>query len=328
MQLDTLSVPDSIRESTDFVTAHATHVHIDTTALTPLAARIRGRLEQGTDDLLTAFGTTGDLARDCNVICFETACNFYFWSESPDSKWRVLRGGTPVGGWYGLAACFQNAIDRHVPVDDAAWMAQLSIETARDLFAGTGTPLPLLEQRVNNIVEFATYLQKNYDGQALKFLEAQGFSAPKIAEAVTCDLASFRDGAWYKGRWVWLLKRAQILASDLAQLSSVYPEFVIQDTEQLTAFADYRLPQLLRHYNVFTYSADFSRLVDHQRIVPAGSEAEIEVRAATIGACDLLAAELPGYTSAQVDLGLWLLSQDMRGQAGLKPHHHTPGYFY
>lgn len=328
MDLETLTLPKSVIESADFVMTHASHVTIHDEQLQVVAKKVTERLARGIDTVEDAFGSTGILEHDVNVISFETACNFYFWGEKNATTWKSNANGQNVGGWYGLAACFANAIARGIPVHDANWMATLTVEKARDIFTGSGSQIPLLEQRVNNIVEMATSLLRHYDGQALNLVIANDYSAPRIAEEVVRMLPSFRDGAMYHGKWSWILKRAQILPSDLSQLSAAYPDFVITDCDQLTAFADYRLPQILRYYKAISYSAQLAHTVDSGRILPSGSDEEIEIRAATITACERLKRYLPTVSSASIDLGLWLLSQDLRHNPDLQPHHRTPGYFY
>lgn len=122
------------------------------------------------------------------------------------------------------------------------------------------------------------------------------------------------------------MKRAQILSSDLSQLTRAYPEFRITDCEKLTAFADYRLPQVLEHLGSLVYTKDLTKTIQSGRIITSGNVLELEIRAATIVAVEEIKKLLPNRTSADVDLGLWLLSQDLR--TDMPMYHRTPGYFY
>jgi hypothetical protein len=96
----------------------------------------------------------------------------------------------------------------------------------------------------------------------------------------------------------------------------------------LTAFADYRLPQVLRHLGALEYSMSLAAVVDNGMVLPANSPPEMEIRASTIEACERLKRYLPEQTSADIDLGLWLMAQDMRADPALLPHHRTPGQNY
>lgn len=328
MDYRNVTLPDDVLDGAQFVCDNARYVRIDQTQLAAVAERITARLEKGIDSVEESFGSAGSLERDANMVFFETAVNFYFWAADDAHKWKIDINGKPTGGWYGLAGSFARAVKAGLPVYDATWMSELTPERARELFAGEGSQIPLLEQRVNNIVEAAQLLLRKYDGSVLNFVAAGEYSAPKISELTVRELPSFRDGCWYEGRWVWFLKRAQILASDLQQLSAKYPDFVITDTDKLTAFADYRLPQLLRHFGVLVYDSELADVVDDMRILPSGSPQEAELRAATIIAFERMKQFAPDIPAARLDLGLWLISQDVRGDKNLKPHHRTPTYFY
>ena len=328
MDLAALSIPGSVLDGARHVTAIAHDVQILEDRFTDIADGIRARLAAGIDDVDVAFGSAGTLDRDVNLILFETACNFCFWSERPENAWKVDVDGTAVGGWYGLAACFNSRARGGMPVWDAEWMANLTVERAKQLFSGVSGSIPLIELRVDNIVEAANFVLRKHHGQVLDLLKVADFSAPRIATTIVRELPSFRDGAWYGGKWVWFLKRAQIFPSDLAQLSARYPDFEVANRDQLTAFADYRLPQVLRHLGALEYSSSLAAAVDDGVILPAGSAPEIEIRPCTIEVCERLKSYLPERTSADIDLGLWLMGQDLRADPTLLPHHRTPGQCY
>lgn len=329
MELEKLTIPMSVWDSAEFVISRAEHVCIDEQKLAALVQPVCARFAEGFDAVEDAFGSTGDLDRDINLVFFETAANFCFWAQGPSERWMFRHGDDVSGGWYGLRNAFAAALADGVPVYDAEYVANLTIPQAAELFRGEdGVQIPLLEQRVNNIVETAELLLRDYDGSAKKFVAACGYDAATIAREVTRQLASYRDGAWYAGRWVWILKRAQILANDLAQLTQKYPEFEIRGKNQLTIFADYRLPQVLEHYGVLQYSDTLQYKIDHEQLIASGSPEEIEIRAATLVACRELGELCPNMSIADIDVSLWLLSQDARDSPDLRPHHRTVSYFY
>jgi len=97
----------------------------------------------------------------------------------------------------------------------------------------------------------------------------------------------------------------------------------------LTIFADYKLPQVLRHYHVLEYDSTLAQRIDNQELLPAESEEEIEIRAATIWACELLRRTIQqhGYatTAAEIDLRLWLMGQQL---TEMRPYHRTRTIYY
>ena len=51
-------------------------------------------------------------------------------------------------------------------------------------------------------------------------------------------------------------------------------------------FADYRVPQILRHRGIFVYSDSLSQAVDSEQEMAYSSEFEVELRAATVTTVD------------------------------------------
>jgi hypothetical protein len=93
---------------------------------------------------------------------------------------------------------------------------------------------------------------------------------------------------------------------------------ISHDAANLTAFADYRIPWVLRALGILRYSKDVADAVDSWHLLPTRSAAERAVRAATILACEEIAAHT-GRTAVDVDLLLWA-SQEVSSTA---PFHLT-----
>ena len=100
--------------------------------------------------------------------------------------------------------------------------------------------------------------------------------------------------------------------------------------DKLTAFADYKVPQVLRHLGILHYGPDLSQKVDRMVLIDAGSPEEIEIRANTIWAVELIRQELAQtqkrLRAFEVDWILWNLGQDRRFK--VKPYHRTKTVFY
>ena len=114
------------------------------------------------------------------------------------------------------------------------------------------------------------------------------------------DFTGFRDEAIYNGEQVFFYKRAQILVADLYGALSERsnpcdkistPQFA--NLEQLTMFADYRVPQTLRLVGIFEYGTELSNFIDtakdgvplHNEIPYSGAW-EVEIRANTVVAVE------------------------------------------
>jgi len=140
---------------------------------------------------------------------------------------------------------------------------------------------------------------------------------------------SFRDVSSYHGQPVYFMKRAQICPLDIAITWQLHDHPPLSGVEELTAFADYRVPQALRHLGILRLSPELAEAIDAGRELPMDCEEEIEIRAATIVAVDRMVRALNevGKKAAawQVDCNLWAMarSEDVRVE-----HHRTRTVYY
>jgi hypothetical protein len=99
---------------------------------------------------------------------------------------------------------------------------------------------------------------------------------------------------------------------------------------QLTAFADYKLPQVLRHLGILHYEKELARKVDEGILLEPGGAEEVEIRANTIMAVELIRQELAreenGMRAFEIDWFLWNMGQHESFR--VKPYHRTSTIFY
>jgi hypothetical protein len=144
------------------------------------------------------------------------------------------------------------------------------------------------------------------------------------------EFSSFADVATWRSAAVPFLKRAQILVADLRAIMGGAGVGAIRGMECLTAFADYKLPQRMRALGVLVYDEDLARMVDSYTLIPAGSEQEVEIRAATVWAVEALrralAARGAERTAAAIDERIWVESQSRMPDE--RPYHRTRTIYY
>lgn len=133
-----------------------------------------------------------------------------------------------------------------------------------------------------------------------------------------------------RGRQVFFYKRAQIFVADVWGAFGGGGPGAFHDVQRLTMFADYRVPAQLRTMGILHYATALAEAVDAGRELPAGGEAEVEIRAATVEAVELmrgaLAPSLPGITSVTLDWWLWEAGE--AGKDAQSPHHRTLVPYY
>jgi len=255
--------------------------------------------------------------------------NFCFWPPPGENKWEIFHKGSRYSGYYGLAVSIKKAFESGIPLSGASFLASLTLEHLKEVLGGTGV-LQLMEERLRNLQELGRVLLDKHNGRASEFVAAAGGSAIKLVRMLAADFSSFRDQALYQGQKVFFYKRAQLFASDLHGALGGRGLGSFSDMKELTAFADYKLPQVLRHLGVFTYSPDLAEKVDRMIHLDPGSEEEVEIRANTIWAVELICREMKGLGkevhASDIDCLLWNLGQEDRFRE--KPYHRTTTIFY
>lgn len=255
--------------------------------------------------------------------------NFCFWPAPGKEPWEVEYGGKRFSGYYALAIALKKALEAGFPLTDSNYLATLSMDRLQQILSGRGT-LQLMDMRLENLSELGRMLEENYEGRACELVASARQSAVALARLLGRRLSSFRDVATYGGEKVFFFKRAQLLAADLhgALDESGLGEF--HDMEELTAFADYKLPQVLRHAGILEYENSLAEKVDRTDLLKPGSREEIEIRSSTIWAVELIRKELgdrgKNFMAFEIDWLLWNLGQDDRFRE--KPYHRTITIFY
>jgi hypothetical protein len=188
----------------------------------------------------------------------------------------------------------------------------------------------MMPERLENLRALGEVLLREYEGRASHLVQAAGRSAVSLARILAEKLNSFRDIADYQGKKVYFYKRAQLFAADLHGAFGGKEWGSFRDMEELTAFADYKLPQVLRHAGVLTYEAELASKVDQMIHLEPGSPDEVEIRSNTIRAVDLIREELKqrgkDFRSFEIDWLLWTLGQSDEFRS--KPYHRTATIFY
>lgn len=330
MELKTTSIdPLKVLTSTKEVMDSARFVKINYDRLPSLTQKIKERIDNGLESASLSFGSSGDYERDVQLIFIEDVVNFCFWEEKSKEKWFVEWKGKKIrGGWYALEACFERAITNNVPILDAEYLKSFGKYEAESFFkSSNGIEIPLVEKRIENLREAGNILAKKYNGQFVNVLKEAEFDAVKLVHLIADNFPSFRDIFELDKKKVYFLKRAQIVTFDIGYLNKNNFEKNLKNIDQLTAFADYKIPQMLRMFEILEYSEELAEKVDNYVLIPSGSREEIEIRSACIWGIEMI-RQLLGekYSAGEVDNALWLISQKLSDKT--KPYHRTYSIYY
>jgi len=270
--------------------------------------------------------------RTANWLLLLDALNFCFWSLLGQPRWQVEWHGERLNGYNALAAALTRAMQEGRPLYDAAYLAALDAAELGEILrpAPGSPPIPLFDARLANARETGRVLLERYDGQFANAVLAAGRDAVALAQLLARDFPSFADIADWRGLPVPLLKRAQICVADLAISFNDQGWGELTALDELTAFADYKLPQLLRYEGVLIYAPALASQIDSYTLLPAGSPPEVEIRAATVWAVELLRRALAGRgvvrRASEIDYRLWAESQVALPDE--RPYHRTLTIFY
>jgi hypothetical protein len=262
------------------------------------------------------------------------ALNYCFWpqGENRGVRWRVTWRGVTHDGYDALAAALHRAVvDDGEPIWDPAWLRDIPLETVAHVLRGDpgGPDIPLLNYRMVCFRNLGEPRHHRDAHPADIAIDARG-SADRVVRLVLRRYLAFDDtGSWRRRDGlvlaVPLLKRAQILAADLAGALAGTELAITKDLELLTAFADYKVPQVLRHLGVLRYAEPLARCIHDRQQIPRNHPYEVAIRAGTVQACERIVAATRALggeiTPAELDWRLWRLGQSLPGD--VEPYHRT-----
>ncbi|MBW1797385.1 MAG: queuosine salvage family protein [Deltaproteobacteria bacterium] len=317
-----------VLETTKYVAEKSRLVQIDKQALTRFVRKLLGD-EIRVPPWDPCYHFCDGTEETVSYLLVLDSLNFCFWPPPGKAKWEIEYKSEKLSGYYAIAASLKKVFESGIPVTSSAYLAGLTSDELNRILGGRGE-LQLMGPRLQILNELGQVLLKDYDGKAHRLVEAADNSAAKLARLLAEKFSSFRDIAEYRGHEVFFYKRAQIFAADLhgAFNGKKWGRFGYMDG--LTAFADYKLPQVLRHSGIIRYNGSLAKKVDQQVLLEPGSLEEIEIRANTIWAVELIRQELERMGKVlrafEIDWILWNLGQDDAFRE--RPYHRTISICY
>jgi hypothetical protein len=321
--------PLNVLKSTQSVLENAKFVSFNLAKVGQISNLVSDWLARNPDMAEEEFGLTGNFENDLQLIFIEDVVNFCFWAKKDQPKWQLEwpKGNLVSGGWFGLVACFQRGLAEKIPILDPKFLSEITIDQAKSFFRGSNNiEIPLLKERVANLREAGLILTQKYDRHFINVIDKAKNNAITLVKIICQDFRSFNDYQKFNGKRVFFFKRAQICANDISYVLERNNQEPLKNINLLTAFADYKLPQILRLFGLLKYHPDLAKKIDNYVLIPQGSREEIEIRAVTIWGVELIRQRLKIYTARQIDHALWFISQDKSTQE--KPYHRTRTMYY
>lgn len=310
-----------VLETTKFVVDNAQYVKINKEKITEFCthfeeSHINHWIRQGPYDL-TKLNDKDKL----HLLLVFNSTSFSYWGEP---KWTIEYHGEKFDGSWGMIAALGKAFEKKVPLLNMKWLSALEEKEFERITKGN-VKVPLLKERVAILREVGSILTERYKGDFTNVLKEANEDAMGLLKLIVNTFPSFDDSSQYKSKTIYFHKRAQLLVSDIYQLFNGSNYGKLNDVSQLTACADYKIPWILRKLGILSYSELLAKKVDNKIELQHGSEEEVEIRACTIWANELIKQKLKQKISTidsiHINDHLWLLSQAKSPKD--KPYHLT-----
>lgn len=322
--------PLGILETTAGVLKEAKFVSFDFSLISQITSQLLKFFKKSKyPEVLPHFGFSDQTEKGVQLLLVEDAINFCYWPDPGKERWVVEypKGQISKGGWLTMTLCFTRALKEGKPLWDANYLKNLDKKEAQESFRScNSTEIPLLEERVKCLNEVGTVLLEKYNGQAKNIIEEVNFDAIDLVKIIVRDFPSFCDISNFNGKEIPFLKRAQIFPWDLSLMFNNKSFGRLSRVNELTAFADYKVPQMLRRLGLIRYLPELANKIDNLVPIKSGSQEEVEIRSATIWGVEFLRQEINGATASEIDSALWETSQDANTQE--KPYHRTRTVYY
>lgn len=307
--------------TTRYVIENSKHVKIDQGKIEEFCNSYKGlTMEHWLKDAPFDLSKLENEERLTYLLVFNSV-NFSYWG---DPKWTVLYRGAEYDGAWGMIVTLGRAIENGIPILDPAYLANMSQGNFREIFRGN-VDIPLADTRLEILREVGKVLNERFQGKSYRIMEEAGYDALKLVDLLTGCFPSFGDHSLYDDQIIYFNKRAQLLVSDIYHVFDGKGLGEIGNTDRLTAFADYKIPQSLRKLGIHLYSDDLGSRVDSMSPIPKGSEEEVEIRANTIWAIEFIRRSLQErnieLSSILINDYLWLMGQ--KKSPDDKPYHRT-----
>jgi len=218
-------------------------------------------------------------------------------------------------GYFTVATALANRY-REDGIITAAELANFSTGDCLQLFgqnAQNSNILELMERFAVALNQLGNFLLQHFDGQFEALFAAAEHSAERLVH-ILAQIPRFRDIANYKNQKIPIFKRAQITAADISLAFQNQGLGFFNDLDKLTIFADNMIPHVLRCNHVFQYEQKLGEKIDNQELIQADSTEEIELRACSIHAIELIKQTLnaKGHNLRSIDIDYLLWNEGLQ----------------
>lgn len=318
---------DNIRAACALVADQANWVHIDHERLASYADEI------ATDVLCVDESDPGrerfdDLETTVSFVVSLDAVNF------GSGYFPYLRKRPGMSGYHTIAMSLREHVAEHGALDVDTLNAMTS-ERCAQLFGqvlGEGPASELMALFATALRDLGAAVADRHDGSFTTLVTSCDHRAAALVVELD-QIPFFHDVSRYRGIDVALYKRAQITVNDLALALGGRDQVDIarfDDIDRLTMFPDNLVPHVLRIDGVLTFEPELVSRIERVDDITSGSEPEVEIRAVSLHAVELLSEALraAGTHAHARDLDTFLWNRGAASIYKAAPRHRTRCVYY
>lgn len=160
---------------------------------------------------------------------------------------------------------------------------------------------------MKSLHEVGAVLLKKFGGTFVNCVKQANNSAIKLLKLVVSNFQCFKDEAHYKLHSVSFYKRAQILVADIWACFQDEGLGNFTDIDEITMFADYRVPQSLLYFHVLEYKDELTKVLKSNTLLENGNMYEVEIRGCSIEAVEKILQKARGMINNEKVLNAILI---------------------
>ncbi len=318
----TIEMMNKVLETTKFVVDNSKFVKIDNINAIEFASTLNYEdVDHWLSEAPFDFNALDTDEEKLHFLFILDSTSFSYWG---DPKWTLEYKNKQYDGAMGMIAVLGRAMEEDMPILDFSCCANMSeVDFAKMLRANM--VIPLFEKRLEFLREIGKVVVDRYQGKLKNMINEARGDTMNLLDIILKNFPPFKDDSVYKGKEIYFFKRAQLFISDIYEMFNGMSFGRLQNISQLTACADYKLPQILRKLGILVYKKDLADRVDNKIEILHNSDEEIEIRANTIWAVEQIKeaarTRIQNIRSTEINDHLWLLSQKKLPDD--KPYHRT-----
>ncbi|HEX5928327.1 MAG TPA: queuosine salvage family protein [Solirubrobacterales bacterium] len=306
-------ISEEVRAACAWVAERAGVVQIELGAVEEYARALPEAEAPGDSDPAAPLGEADRETRAAFVLCLD-AINF------GSGWWPTIRKRPGLSGYSTVETGMVERFLGHGPWSITE-LIELDPADVADVL-GQDPAHPLMEDFARSLRNVGAHVGVELGGRFARLVDAADGSALALADRLA-SWSSFADASEYEGRRVPFFKRAQLAAADLDRAGVAS----FEDRGLLTAFADNLVPHVLRVDGVLRLDPALEGAIEAGELLEHGSPAEVELRACTVHAVELLAEASEGCLSPpEIDALLWDRGRDPRYKALPRPRCRNTAY--